>query len=57
MIKMKKEQKIQEELASIFIEAQKAEGKLNENIDADKLKRLLSTDVTTLEELQKVISS
>ena len=55
---MKKEQEtIQEELASIFIEALKAEGKFNENIDADKLKRLLSSDVTTLEELQKVISS
>jgi hypothetical protein len=55
---MKKEQQtIQEELASIFIESQKAEGKFNENIDADKLKRLLSSDVTTLEELQKVISS
>lgn len=55
---MKKEQqKIQEELARIFIEAQKAEGKLNDNIDVEKLKELLSREASSLEELLQVISS
>ena len=55
---MKKEQqKIQEELARIFIEAQKAEGKLNDNIDVEKLRELLSREASSLEELLQVISS
>ena len=54
---MKKEQqKIEEELARIFIEAQKAEGKLNDNIDVEKLRKLLSSEATSLEELLQVIS-
>ena len=54
---MKEEQKTQEALATIFIDSLKTEGKLPKGINVDNLKKLLSSQISSLEELQELISS
>ena len=53
----KEEQKTLEALATIFIDNLRTEGKLPNDINVDSLRKLLSSDISSLEELQKLISS